>query len=89
MSLDLPLARNNDPITSHAAADAAQGFRLSQSACILRALEHLGPSTAHEISAHTRLTVVQIDRRMKELENTLKAKRTGVQRGNAMEWSLT
>ena len=60
-------ARRSDPATSKKAAIRASAFANSHSECILFALEQNGPSTAYRLSMLTGLSVVQIDRRMSEL----------------------
>ena len=65
---DLPRARNTDPTTSHAAADRATNFAGSHAERILAALKAVGTGTPPSISDKTGLTIVQIDRRLHELE---------------------
>jgi predicted transcriptional regulator len=65
---DLPRARNTDPATSHAAADRATNFAGSHAERILAALKAVGTGTPASISEITGLTIVQIDRRLHELE---------------------
>jgi hypothetical protein len=65
---DLPRARNTDPATSHAAADRAANFAGSHAERILAALKAVGTGTPPSISDKTGLTIVQIDRRLHELE---------------------
>lgn len=60
-------ARNSDPCTSHAAARNAAFFADSHKGRIMAALQE-GPRTAAGIAAMTGLTVVQVDRRLCELE---------------------
>ncbi len=60
-------ARLLDPTTSKAAAASAAAFAPSHAQRICNALE-AGTMTAAEISRCTGLTVVQIDRRMPELQ---------------------
>lgn len=60
-------SRNSDPITSHEAAKKAERFIPSHKAQILEALIE-GPRTAAGLAAMTGLTVVQVDRRLCELE---------------------
>jgi hypothetical protein len=67
-------ARATDPETSHAAAARAGLFAKGHASRILAALHELGSATAHEIAAATGLTVVQIDRRLPELERAGKAR---------------
>jgi hypothetical protein len=77
--LSMPRARRSDPSTSHDAANRATAFAGSHRDRIYYALgvcstayeqgqrDHWG-ATAHQLSAITGLTVVQIDRRLPELE---------------------
>ena len=60
-------ARKSDPVTSHAAAKNAERFAATHAGRILGALKE-GPRSAKGLSAMTGLTVVQIDRRLPELE---------------------
>lgn len=83
-------ARRSDPSTSHQAADGAAAFAGSHCSRILRALAS-GPATAHELADLTGLTVVQIDRRVPELEREGKARVVVVDgqpviRGGARVW---
>lgn len=62
-------ARKTDPSTSHAAAKRAERFADSHKGRILAAMrEHDFHMTAAELAVCTRLTVVQIDRRLVELQ---------------------
>lgn len=69
-----PLVRAADPATSVDAAESAQLFKASHSERIVAALEQHGPKTAHELTVCTRLTVVQIDRRLPELAKAKRAR---------------
>lgn len=67
----LPLARSSDPITSHLAAQGAIRFRQSHAQRILISLQHPAADlcmTAELIARDTGLTVVQVDRRLPELQ---------------------
>ena len=68
-----PAARRTDPSTSHAAARSAQRFAESHAGRILAALAD-GKRTAAGIAAMTGLSVVQVDRRLPELERAGKAR---------------
>lgn len=72
MTATKPLARTSDPQTSHDAAEAAKEFTESHKERILRALrsvESAGmPPTAETISTASDLEVVQVDRRLVELQ---------------------
>lgn len=63
-------ARRTDPITSHQAAERAGRFAPSHSIRILDALRQLVTGTAHDIAWQAGLTVVQVDRRLVELQRT-------------------
>ena len=60
-------ARRNDPSTSKEAAAKAGKFAKSHAGRVLFAIRHAA-LTAHEMGALTGLTVVQIDRRLPELQ---------------------
>ena len=61
--------RASDPVSSMQAAERSTRFSETHKGRILAAMERLGGSaTAHEISISTGLSVVQIDRRLPELE---------------------
>jgi hypothetical protein len=61
------LARNTDPVTSHMAADRSKSFAPTHCSQIMAVLLQ-DVATAARISELTGLTVVQIDRRLPELE---------------------
>ena len=63
-----PRARRDDPPTSKLAAAAAQDLARAHCTLILFALV-VGPATIHELAARTRLTHVQVARRMTDLED--------------------
>ena len=79
-----PLARNSDPSTSHAAGRAARAWSMTHRDQILGVLWR--PMIASEIAKFTGLTVVQIDRRMPELEQASEARLTGFERDGMREW---
>ena len=60
-------SRRTDPVTSHQAAENSKRFADSHKGRILSALVE-GPRTSAGIAAMTGLTVVQVDRRLCELE---------------------
>jgi predicted Rossmann fold nucleotide-binding protein DprA/Smf involved in DNA uptake len=81
-------SRRTDPATSHAAAKKAERFIPTHKAQILEALIE-GPRTAQGIAAMTGLTVVQVDRRLCELEradrtNTWRRKTASLCRSTAI-----
>jgi len=63
-----PAARRTDPATSHQAAASAHELRDQHHSVILAALRAHGPSGKDRIAALTRLTGVQICRRLIELQ---------------------
>lgn len=71
------MARSTDPITSHQAARRASCFAESHAGRILRAIKHMPKQTAAYYSQMTGLTVVQIDRRLPELERKGLVRPTG------------
>jgi len=79
-------ARRTDPQTSHDAAKAAERFATTHTGRILAALKAHGPSTPAELSCHTGLTVVQIDRRLPEAQAMGKAFPTGEILGGYRVW---
>ncbi len=67
MTASTPLARNSDPITSHAAADQAQAMRHAHHTAILGALR-TGAMGKDEIAHFTALNGVQVCRRLPGLQ---------------------
>lgn len=61
-------ARSSDPITSKEAAVNAEKFAATHAGRIAVALMAMGSGTAHEISQVTGLSVVQVDRRLPEMQ---------------------
>lgn len=72
-----PLARRTDPVTSHQAAESAAELQARQHRVILSALKQFGPSSKDRIAVLTRLTGVQVCRRLPELERRQLAIPTG------------
>lgn len=73
MKTSVPRARNTDPATSHEAAAESHAFDESHKTRIMAAIRELASlrpigATAHDIATLSGLTVVQIDRRLTELE---------------------
>lgn len=66
-------ARRTDPVTSHQAAANAYRFACSHAGRIVAALDQLGSGTAQEIGEHCGLSVVQVDRRLTELQRAGRA----------------
>lgn len=75
--ISAPLARNSDPITSHAAADEAKALRHEHQALILDCLKHQGPAGKDAIARRTGLTGVQVCRRLPELAHAFLIRETG------------
>lgn len=80
--LERPRARRTDPSTSHRAAQRAVKFANGHKERILdamrwRALEGVYEVTAEVISEYSGLTVVQIDRRLHEMEGAGLIEQTG------------
>lgn len=61
-------ARRLDPVTSHAAADAAESFASRHGALIVAALQRHGRMSKTEIAAVTGLDGVAVARRLPELD---------------------
>lgn len=85
------LVRASDPLSSVLAAEAAIKFAGNHCDRILSALANGRQATAHELQSATGLTVVQIDRRLPDLQKACKAQvvqRGGMDlmRGNARVW---
>lgn len=84
------LVRASDPLSSVQAAERAPEFAGNHCDRILAALRRR-PATAHELQSATGLTVVQIDRRLPDLQKAGKARvvqRGGLDlmRGGARVW---
>jgi predicted ArsR family transcriptional regulator len=71
------MARRTDPATSKAAARAAVELRAQHQALILEALKRHGPLGKDAIAARTRLTGVQVCRRLTELQRDKLIEPTG------------
>lgn len=61
-------ARRTDPVTSHAAAGAAESFAKAHADRILKCLRQTGPLGKDGIANHTGLDGVAVSRRLPELE---------------------
>ena len=79
-----PVARQSDPATSHQAAKLAKAWAPSHRERILGVLWR--PMTAAKIATLTGLTVVQVDRRLPELEAAGEARVTGEVRDGMRVW---
>ena len=85
------LFRASDPISSVLAAERAIKFAGNHCDRILADLKRRGQATPHEMQCTTGLTVVQIDRRLPDLQKAGKARvvqRGGIDlmRGGARVW---
>lgn len=85
------LVRASDPLTSVLAAERALSFEGKHCERIIAALKAAGQATPHEMQDATGLTVVQIDRRLPDLQKAGKARvvqRGGedLMRGKARVW---
>lgn len=97
--LPAPKARRSDPEVSKEAARYAERFQRTHMGRILEALRCSGPATAHELCAWmidrlhndgvSPLTVVQIDRRRKEMVACGWVRLTGEVRGGAEVFETT
>lgn len=64
----MPRARASDPVTSQRAAALAERFAGSHRERILQALQEEGPAAPPKLEKLTGLTIVQIDRRLIEMQ---------------------
>lgn len=71
------LARNSDPITSHAAADSMRGISEAQRARIVKTLEDSGPLGAEQIGDVMRIDAYSIRKRTAELQQAHLIEPTG------------
>lgn len=87
-----PRARRTDPATSHRAAARACYFADSHKDRICKALAWLAsmnqPATADRIATASGLTVVQVDRRLPEMERDEVVELTGQDIGGFRCWRL-
>jgi hypothetical protein len=83
-----PRARRLDPETSHEAAEKAAGFAARHEAAIFGAIHDSGPrgATAKEIARSTRLTDVQVNRRLGNMGERGLIRRNGEKRDGCMVW---
>lgn len=77
------LARREDPVTSHEAAERVDGKLLAER--VLQDLDEHGPGTAHEIAERMGLSLVTVSPRMKPLEDAGKVVR-GPRRHGRTVW---
>lgn len=64
----IPSFRATDPLSSFFAAQRAEAFKQSHAERILSSLKQHGQASAHELQLLTGLTIVQIDRRLIEMQ---------------------
>lgn len=83
---EAPRARATDPATSHMAADRSHKFSEGHATKILRAIKHMPRQTAAYYSQMTGLTVVQIDRRLPEMERKGLIRTTGAVHNGFRAW---
>ena len=82
LDLTFPRARATDPITSHEAADKAEGLARAHSERIVRWLRaHPSGGIKDEIASGTSIDDVAVARRTKELETRGLARRAGYAMG--------
>lgn len=79
-AFDFTLARKTDPVTSKAAASAAQAFAAGHCRQILDSLREHGPQTKDELARHTGLDSVAVARRMAQLRDQLLVRDSGLTR---------
>lgn len=84
--VEAPRARATDPATSHMAAERSRQFSEGHAAKILRAIKHMPRQTAAYYSQMTGLTVVQIDRRLPEMERKGLIRTTGAVHNGFRAW---
>lgn len=84
----VPRARSSDPSTSHAAAARALKFASSHRGRILTAFRGWANLTANDIAEKSGLTVVQVDRRLVEMQREGLIETTGHTRDGFRCWRL-
>lgn len=84
----IPLARTQDPITSHQAADRVEQFRCSHEARIYDALHNASGLTYREIAGITGMEPVAVARRLKAMERRSLIYRFNDRGGMAVWWKL-
>lgn len=85
--LSMPRARNSDPATSHHAAAMSARFANSHGNRIVEALKAHGRMSPVGIGGMTGLTVVQVDRRLVELQRAGRVQVVKDEAGNPVVWS--
>jgi len=82
-----PRARSTDPHTSHVAAMRARNFADTHANRIVEALKEHGRMSPVGIGGMTGLTVVQVDRRLVELQRAGRVQVVTDETGNPVVWS--
>ena len=85
--LSMPRARSSDPSTSHHAAAMSVRFSNSHGNRIVEALKEHGRMSAQGIGGMAGLTVVQVDRRLVELQRAGRVQVVTDEAGNPVVWS--
>ena len=85
--LSMPRARRSDPSTSHRAAAMSVRFADSHGNRIVEALREHGRMSPVGIGGMTGLTVVQVDRRVIELERAGRIRQVKDEVGNPVIWN--
>lgn len=85
--LDMPRARATDPATSHRAAAMSVRFADSHGNRIVQALKEHGRMSPVGIGGMTGLTVVQVDRRLVELERAGRISQVKDEGGKPVVWN--
>jgi hypothetical protein len=86
--LSVPRVRRRDPATSHKAAAMSVRFADSHGNRIVEALKEHGRMSPVGIGGMTGLTVVQVDRRVIELERAGRIRQVKDDAGNPVVWNL-
>ena len=84
--LSMPRSRRSDPSTSHRAAAMSVRFADSHGNRIVEALREHGRMSPVGIGGMTGLTVVQVDRRVIELERAGRIRQARDKAGTAFVW---
>lgn len=85
-----PTARLSDALTSHKAAAQAQDLSLSHDGLIIQALRKAGTEglIKDEIAALTRLTDIQVARRLSSLEERYRVQRVKLTNEDSGDWKF-
>ena len=76
-TLDLPLARSSDPVTSFQSADRVAEFRESQERLIVSVLAEYGPLGVDGIASRCKLTGHAVGKRLVKLQRENRITLTG------------